>query len=94
MDNELNTYTQQAVDGFVYRNGIFRGFWDRWMTAVAFYRSGVDRRGALMAKRRTIRMDAYLERFVDETMDAQVTRNGIFASDSFGARVRRWLRMK
>lgn len=38
-------------------------------------------------------MDAYLERFVDETMDAQVTRDGIFA-DSFGSRVRRWLRMK
>ncbi|MBL6734110.1 MAG: hypothetical protein ISP84_06170 [Candidatus Poseidonia sp.] len=54
MDKELDTYTQQAVDGFVYRNGIFRSFWDRWMTAVAFYRSGVDRRGALTAKRRTI----------------------------------------
>jgi hypothetical protein len=39
-------------------------------------------------------MDAYLERFVDETMDSQVTRSGIFASDTFGARVRRWLRMK
>ena len=39
-------------------------------------------------------MDVDLDRFVDETMDAQVTRNGIFASDTFGARVRRWLRMK
>jgi hypothetical protein len=39
-------------------------------------------------------MDGYLERFVDETMDAQVTRNGIFASDTFGTRVRRWLGMK
>jgi hypothetical protein len=39
-------------------------------------------------------MDAYLERFVDETMDAQVTRNGIFARDGFGSRVRRWLGMK
>ena len=54
MDKELDTYTQLAVDSFAYRNGIFRRFWDRWMTAVAFYRSGVDRRGALMAKRRTI----------------------------------------
>lgn len=39
-------------------------------------------------------MDKYLERYVDETMNAQVTRNGIFARDSFGKRVRRWLRMK
>jgi hypothetical protein len=39
-------------------------------------------------------MDAYLERFVDETMDAQVTRNGIFAREGLGSRVRRWLRMK
>jgi hypothetical protein len=54
MDKELDTYTQIAVESFAYRNGIFRSFWDRWMTAVAFYRSGVDRRGALMAKRRTI----------------------------------------
>jgi hypothetical protein len=54
MDKELDTYTKLAVESFAYRNGIFRSFWDRWMTAVAFYRSGVDRRGALMAKRRTI----------------------------------------
>ena len=54
MDRELDTYTNLVVDSFENRNGIFRSFWDRWMTAVAFYRSGVDRRGALMAKRRTI----------------------------------------
>ena len=35
-------------------------------------------------------MDAYLERFVDEAMDAQVTRNGIFARRSLLARVRGW----
>ena len=29
-----------------------------------------------------------------ETMNAQVTRNGIFARDSIGARVRRWFGMK
>jgi len=39
-------------------------------------------------------MDAYLERYVDETMNAQVTRNGIFARDSIGVRVRRWFGMK
>jgi len=54
MDRDLEAYTNLVVDSFEYRNGIFRSFWDRWMTAVAFYRSGVDRRGALMAKRRTI----------------------------------------
>ena len=37
-------------------------------------------------------MDAYLERFVDEAMDAQVTRNGIFARRNFVARVRSWFR--
>ncbi len=38
-------------------------------------------------------MDAYLERYVDETMNAQVTRNGIFARQSLGSRFRRWLGM-
>ena len=33
-------------------------------------------------------MDAYLERYVDETMNAQVTRNGIFARRSLSARLR------
>lgn len=37
-------------------------------------------------------MDAYLERFVDEAMDAQVIRNGIFARRNFVARVRSWFR--
>jgi|TARA_B100000035_G_scaffold214280_1_gene183623 hypothetical protein len=35
-------------------------------------------------------MDAYLERYVDETMNAQITRNGIFARRSLAARVRSW----
>jgi hypothetical protein len=39
-------------------------------------------------------MDANLERFVNETMDIQVTRNGIFASESLGLRFRRWLGLK
>ena len=34
-------------------------------------------------------MDKYLERYVDETMDAQVTRNGIFARRSLSDRLRR-----
>jgi len=38
-------------------------------------------------------MDDYLERYVDETMNAQVTRNGIFARRSLSARVRRWFGM-
>ena len=33
-------------------------------------------------------MDKYLERSVDETMNAQVTRNGIFARRSLSARLR------
>jgi hypothetical protein len=39
-------------------------------------------------------MDANLERYVDEMMDAQVTRNGIFAGATLGYRFRRWLGMK
>ena len=35
-------------------------------------------------------MDAYLERYVDETMNAQITRNGIFARRSLAALVRSW----
>mgnify|MGYP004294934719 FL=1 len=35
-------------------------------------------------------MDAYLARYVDETMDAQVTRNGIFSRQSVVSRVRGW----
>lgn len=54
MDRELETYTELAVESFSYRNGIFRGLWDRWMSAVAFYRAGVDARGAITAKRRMI----------------------------------------
>ena len=39
-------------------------------------------------------MDAYLERYVDATMDAQVTRNGIFARRSLFNRFRGWFGMK
>ena len=35
-------------------------------------------------------MDAYLERYVDETMKSQITRNGIFARPSFSNRIRAW----
>ena len=35
-------------------------------------------------------MGAYLERYVDETMNAQITRNGIFARRSLASRVRSW----
>ena len=38
-------------------------------------------------------MDEYLERYVNETMDAQVTRNGIFARRTLVARLRDWLGM-
>ena len=38
-------------------------------------------------------MDANLERYVDETMNEQVTRNGIFARRSLTSRVRSWLGM-
>ena len=52
MDKELETYTEHAVSNFTYRSGVFgRGLWHRWMTAVAFYRAGVDRRGALQSRR-------------------------------------------
>ena len=52
MDHELETYTGQAVSNFTYRNGVFRrSFWHRCMSAVAFYRAGVDRRGAIQSRR-------------------------------------------
>ena len=52
MDKELETYTEHAVSNFTYRSGVFgRGLWHRWMAAVAFYRAGVDRRGALQSRR-------------------------------------------
>ena len=52
MAHELETYIEQAVSNFTYRNGVFkRSFWDRWMTAVAFYRAGVDRRGEVQSRR-------------------------------------------
>ena len=52
MDQELETYIEQAVSNFTYRNGVFkRSFWDRWMTAVAFYRAGADRRGEVQSRR-------------------------------------------
>ena len=52
MDHELETYIEQAVSNFTYRNGVFkRSFWDRWMTAVGFYRAGVDRRGEVQSRR-------------------------------------------
>ena len=52
MDHELETYIAQAVSNFTYRNRVFkRSFWDRWMTAVAFYRAGVDRRGEVQSRR-------------------------------------------
>ena len=38
-------------------------------------------------------MDAYLESYVDETMNAQVTRNGIFARRSLASQLRSWLGM-
>ncbi len=38
-------------------------------------------------------MDDYLERYVVETMDAQVIRNGIFTRRSLSARLRDWLGM-
>lgn len=38
-------------------------------------------------------MDAYLERYVDETMNAQVTRNGIFTRRSLSDRLRHLLGM-
>ena len=52
MDRELKTYTEQAVSNFTYRNGVFRrSLRDRWMSAVAFYRAGVDRRGEIQSRR-------------------------------------------
>ena len=39
-------------------------------------------------------MDAYLESYVDATMDAQVIRNGIFARRSLSDRFRGWFGMK
>ena len=38
-------------------------------------------------------MDAFLYRYLDESMNAQVTRNGIFARRSLSDRLRRLLGM-
>ena len=38
-------------------------------------------------------MDAFLERYVDATMDAQVIRNGIFDRRSLSDRLRGWFGM-
>ena len=54
MDIELETYVDGIIDNQELRNGIFGSALDRWMAAIAFYRSGVDRRGAVHAKRRMI----------------------------------------
>ena len=54
MDIELETYVDEVMEQQVLRNGIFGSTLDRWMAAVAFYRSGVDARGAVHARRRTI----------------------------------------
>ena len=52
MDKQLETYTEQTVSSFTYRNGVFgRSLWQRWVSAVAFYRAGVDRRGSLQSRR-------------------------------------------
>ena len=52
MDIELETYVEDIMGNQKLRNGIFGSTLDRWMAAVAFYRSGVDRRGAVHARRR------------------------------------------
>jgi len=54
MDIELETYVDEVMDQQVLRSGIFGNTLDRWMAAIAFYRSGVDARGAVHARRRTI----------------------------------------
>jgi hypothetical protein len=54
MDKELESYVELTLNAQTYRSGIFVSWWDRWMRAVAFYRSGVDRRGAVHARRRLI----------------------------------------
>ena len=52
MDKELEAYTEHIVSVQTYRNGIFgRSLWDRWVSAVAFYRAGVDQRGSLQSRR-------------------------------------------
>lgn len=53
MDIELETYVDEVMEQQVLRNGIFGNTLDRWMAAVAFFRSGVDARGAVHARRRT-----------------------------------------
>ena len=53
MDIELETYVDEVMEQQVLRNGIFGNTLDRWMAAVAFFRSGVDARGAVHVRRRT-----------------------------------------
>tara|TARA_B110000003_G_C16269652_1_gene386437 strand:+ start:183 stop:374 length:192 start_codon:yes stop_codon:yes gene_type:complete len=46
MDRELETYIEKTMNEQIYRNGIFDSLIERFAAAIAFYRSGVDRRGA------------------------------------------------
>mgnify|MGYP001205463146 FL=1 len=44
MDRELETYIEKTMNEQIYRNGIFDSLIERFAAAIAFYRSGVDRR--------------------------------------------------
>lgn len=51
MDKELETYVELTMSTQKYRNGIFGSLLDRLATAIAFYRSDVDSRGAYHARK-------------------------------------------
>ncbi|HJM55175.1 MAG TPA: hypothetical protein QGI72_02900 [Poseidonia sp.] len=51
MDKELETYVETTMNSQKYRNGIFGSFFARFAIAIAFYRSGVDSRGAFHARK-------------------------------------------
>ena len=51
MDKELETYVELTMTAHKYRNGIFGSMLDRLANAIAFYRSGVDSRGAYHARK-------------------------------------------
>ncbi|MAJ01929.1 MAG: hypothetical protein CMA10_05955 [Euryarchaeota archaeon] len=51
MDRELETYIETTMKSQKYRNGIFGSFIGRFAAAIAFYRSGVDSRGAYHSRK-------------------------------------------
>jgi len=82
MDNELQTYTDQIMDQQQYRSGIFSSVLSPIVKAMAAFRYSANERGAYSSGR-DYWMDKELATFVDQTLDAQVYRDGISFAPGF-----------